>query len=233
MGAGLRRHRVVRPAAQGGRPAHAQHLLRPSRPHLLRGHRPQSARDPIRPGDAEQYPPGRGGLHDGLAVRARIDTSVTPPPAKDTQLWQFTGSHLTTYSGARGTMLGPWTTSKIIETSTGASTGTVMASPSALGNHGQDFGVWLRSLPLTYTSAFAGYADSTGPFRFVSTALTVPATAGAPCERRRGAGYPGAQRRRDPATVREHRGLARRWRGQHQLHLQRGVRQVHDQPQAR
>ena len=72
-------------------------------------------------------------------------------------------------------MLGPWTTSKIIETSTGASTGTVMASPSALGNHGQDFGVWLRSLPLACTSAFAGYADSTGPFRFVSTALTVPA----------------------------------------------------------
>ena len=50
-----------------------------------------------------------------------------------------------------------------------------MVSPSALRNHGQDFGVWLRSLLLAYTSAFAGYADSTGPFRFVSTALTVPA----------------------------------------------------------
>ncbi len=105
---------------------------------------------------------------------AGIDTSATPPPAKDTQLWQFTGSHLTTYSGARGTMLGPWTTSKIIETSTGASTGTVMASPSALGNHGQDFGVWLRPLPLTYTSGFAG-TRSAPPVRFVSTALTVPA----------------------------------------------------------
>ena len=40
--------------------------------------------------------------------------SVTPPLTRDTQLWQFTGSHLTTYSGARGTMLGPWTTSKIM-----------------------------------------------------------------------------------------------------------------------
>jgi Peptidase A4 family len=106
---------------------------------------------------------------------ARVDTSVTPPPARDTRLWQFTGIHLTTYSGTRGTMLGPWTTSKIIETSTGASTGTVVASPSALQNYGQDFGVWLRPLPLAYTSAFAGYADSTGPFRFISTALTVPA----------------------------------------------------------
>jgi hypothetical protein len=72
-------------------------------------------------------------------------------------------------------MLGPWATSKIIATNAGASTGSVVASPSALRNHGQDFGVWLRSLPLTYTPAFAGYADSTGPFRFVSTALTVPA----------------------------------------------------------
>ncbi len=105
----------------------------------------------------------------------RTDTSMTPPPARDTRLWQFTGSHLTTYSGVRGTMLGPWTTRKIIETSTGTSTGTVVASPSTLGNHGQDFSLWLRPLPLAYTSAFAGYADSTGPFRYLSTALTVPA----------------------------------------------------------
>jgi hypothetical protein len=102
-------------------------------------------------------------------------SGITPPPARDTQLWQFSGTHLTAYSGARGTMLGPWATSKIIATNAGASTGSVVASPSALRNHGQDFGVWLRSLPLTYTPAFAGYADSTGPFRFVSTALTVPA----------------------------------------------------------
>lgn len=72
-------------------------------------------------------------------------------------------------------MLGSWTTSKIVATNADASTGSVVASPSALRNHGQDFGVWLRSLLLAYTPAFAGYPDSTGPFRFVSTDLTVPA----------------------------------------------------------
>jgi len=118
----------------------------------------------------------RGGVEyttAGLYVLAYA--FITPPPARDTQLWQFAGTRLTTYSGARGTMLGPWTTSKIIATNGGVSAGSVVASPSALRDHGQDFGVWLRSLPLTYTSAFAGYADSTGPFRFVSADLTVPA----------------------------------------------------------
>jgi len=118
----------------------------------------------------------RGGVEYTMA-RLYVFTysGLTPPPARDTQLWQFAGTRLTTYGGARGTMLGPWTTSKIIATSAGSSAGSVVASPSALRNHGQDFGVWLRSLPLARTSAFAGYMDSTGPFRFVSTALTVPA----------------------------------------------------------
>lgn len=59
-------------------------------------------------------------------------------------------------------------------TSTGTGSGTVVASPSPLRDNGQSFGVWLRALPVTYTSAFAGYADSGGPLRFVSTTLTVP-----------------------------------------------------------
>lgn len=100
--------------------------------------------------------------------------SSTAPPAADIQLWQFAGSHITTYSGDHGTILGPWTTSKVSMTSTGTAPGTIVASPSPLRDKGQSFGVWLRALPVTYTSAFAGYVDSGGPFRFVSTTLTVP-----------------------------------------------------------
>jgi len=59
-------------------------------------------------------------------------------------------------------------------TSTGTAPVTVVASPSPLRDNGQSFGVWLRALPVTYTSAFAGYVDSGGPFRFVSTTRTVP-----------------------------------------------------------
>jgi hypothetical protein len=66
------------------------------------------------------------------------------PPAADTRLWQFTGSRLTTYSGDHGTITGPWATSKVITTSTGTASGTVILSPSGRSAGGRDFGVWLR-----------------------------------------------------------------------------------------
>ena len=96
------------------------------------------------------------------------------PPQADTRLLQFTGSKVTTYRGDHGTILGPWATWKHITTSTGTAAGTVKASPSELSNGGANFDVWLRALPLTYTSGFAGYTDSIGPFRFISTTMTMP-----------------------------------------------------------
>jgi hypothetical protein len=97
------------------------------------------------------------------------------PPATDIRLWQVTGARLTTYTGVRGTVTGPWQTSPVIETTSGTATGTVLTSPAALGNGGADFSIWLRPLPLAYTQSFAGYVNSVGPFRFVDTSLTVPA----------------------------------------------------------
>jgi hypothetical protein len=66
------------------------------------------------------------------------------PPAAGTRLWQFTGSRLTTYSGDHGTITGPWTTSKMITTTTGTVSGTVIVSPSGLSSNGQNFAAWLR-----------------------------------------------------------------------------------------
>jgi hypothetical protein len=96
------------------------------------------------------------------------------PPQADTQLVKFTGCRVATYSGDRGTLTGPWATWKYVTTSTGTAAGTVTASPSALSGGGADFGVRLRAVPTTYTSGFAGYTDSGGPFRYISTALTMP-----------------------------------------------------------
>jgi hypothetical protein len=67
-----------------------------------------------------------------------------PQPTTDTRAWEFTDTHLTTYTGVHGTVVGPWQTSKVIGTTTGTSTGTVVVSPSRLRNSGQNFGVWLR-----------------------------------------------------------------------------------------
>jgi len=78
------------------------------------------------------------------AVLDVLAAGTVPPPAADTQLWNFTGSHLTTYTGVHGTVSGPWQTSQEIKTTDGTATGTVVTSPSGLSNGGQNFGVWLR-----------------------------------------------------------------------------------------
>jgi hypothetical protein len=80
--------------------------------------------------------------------RARVvdyldnDTVVAPPA--DVRLWAFTGTRVTTYGGTRGSILGPWATSQMIDTTDGMAAGAVVMSPSALSNAGQDFTVWLR-----------------------------------------------------------------------------------------
>ena len=97
------------------------------------------------------------------------------PPQADTRMLAFTGTRVTTYTGAHGTLTGPWATGQYITTTTGTAAGTVKASPSGLSNGGADFGVWLRALPLEYTTGFAGYGTGGGPFRFIATTMTVPA----------------------------------------------------------
>jgi hypothetical protein len=114
-------------------------------------------------------------IYSQASLTASIDPAVTPPPATDTRLWRFSSTRLTTYTGVHGTMLGPWTTSEVIDTSTGTSSGRVAASPSQLSNNGQSFGVWLRAVPRGYNQGFAGYDDSKGPFRYIATTVTVPA----------------------------------------------------------
>jgi hypothetical protein len=78
------------------------------------------------------------------AILDVLAAGTVPPPAADTRLWNFTGSHLTTYTGVHGTVLGPWQASQEIKTTDGTATGTVVTSPSGLSNGGQNFGVWLR-----------------------------------------------------------------------------------------
>jgi hypothetical protein len=76
-------------------------------------------------------------------VLVSIDNgAVTPPPA-DIRLWNFTGTSTTTYSGAHGTLLGPWATAEWIDTTDGTAAGTVVADPITVGTGGA-FSVWLH-----------------------------------------------------------------------------------------
>jgi hypothetical protein len=79
-----------------------------------------------------------------------------PPFIHSFRINQFLQGALTTYSGARGSFTGPWTTSKVLATSNGLlpPSGTTRVSPSALWTDGlpangavranDAFGVWAR-----------------------------------------------------------------------------------------
>jgi hypothetical protein len=107
-------------------------------------------------------------------LTGNAEGGLVAPPAADTRLWAVSGARLTTDTGTHGTVTGPWQTSKIIQTVTGTAASTVIRSPSGLWNGGANFGVWLRAVPVTYTTGFAGYTDDGGPFRFAGTTMTVP-----------------------------------------------------------
>jgi hypothetical protein len=88
------------------------------------------------------------------------DSTGTPIPLpfflQQFRINQFLQGALTTYSGARGSFVGPWTTSKVIATSNGLNppSGTTRVSPNGLWSDGltangavrpsDAFGVWAR-----------------------------------------------------------------------------------------
>jgi hypothetical protein len=74
------------------------------------------------------------------AEAAVYETGYTSAVTTGFKLWAFTGTQVTTYSGVKGTLLGSWTTDKLVAVSGGV---TVM-SPSVLQSNGQAFGVWRR-----------------------------------------------------------------------------------------
>ena len=88
-------------------------------------------------------------------VLVMFSNSTVIPPPTDTQVWQFTDNLVTTYRGDHGTMIGPWATSRWVDTTDGTRTGAVVADASVLSNtlkevpyagqgSGHDFSVWLR-----------------------------------------------------------------------------------------
>lgn len=88
---------------------------------------------------------GTHALFNAVEVAGVLTPNPASPPPGSTRLFEFSGSAATTYSGVHGTMTGPWTTSEIVDTTNGQTSGQVVMSPSFLYGRGADFGVWLRS----------------------------------------------------------------------------------------
>ena len=49
-------------------------------------------------------------------IAAMIGNDTVTPPQADTRIWAFADSRITTYSGDHGTILGPWATSELTDT---------------------------------------------------------------------------------------------------------------------
>jgi hypothetical protein len=87
---------------------------------------------------------GTSAIFNAAQVDAVLTNPASPPPSA-IRLWQFTNSGVTTYTGAHGTMTGPWATNTVVDTTNGHRSGQVVMSPSFLFNKGADFGAWLRN----------------------------------------------------------------------------------------
>jgi hypothetical protein len=75
------------------------------------------------------------------AEAAGVISNPSRVPPGSTRLWAFRNTRVTTSSGVHGTMLGPWTTTKIVDLTP---SGRIVYSPSPLWHNGQNFGAWLR-----------------------------------------------------------------------------------------
>jgi hypothetical protein len=71
-------------------------------------------------------------------------TSLAALPASQFPAFDFTQSAATTYTGSRGTLTGPWTTSQIIMTNP-STTSPILASNPVLWDGGANFGTWIRA----------------------------------------------------------------------------------------
>jgi hypothetical protein len=78
----------------------------------------------------------------GAAVRAGGPTS---PATRETRLWTFADTRLTTTDGFRGGILGPWDTLRIIGSPAGWRDRTVILWPSWPGNRAGNFSIWWRT----------------------------------------------------------------------------------------
>lgn len=81
------------------------------------------------------------------SIRARVDDSKTLAPPESVRLWSVKAVHITTDSGVRGSVLGRWSTSKLIDTVDGTSGSNVVLYATNPWHNSQNFGIWLSEFP--------------------------------------------------------------------------------------
>jgi hypothetical protein len=81
------------------------------------------------------------------SITCRVDDSRTIAPPASVRLWSVKAVHITSYSGVRGSVIGRWSTSELIDTLDGTSGSNVVLIATTPWHHSQNFGIWLAEFP--------------------------------------------------------------------------------------
>jgi hypothetical protein len=81
------------------------------------------------------------------SVTAGVDSTKVHAPVESIKLWSVKAVRITSYSGVRGTVIGPWSTSELMESLDGTSGSNVVLSPRPLWGNNQNFTIWLMEWP--------------------------------------------------------------------------------------
>jgi hypothetical protein len=89
-----------------------------------------------------------GTVYRQASATASLDNAAAGAPLNPVRLWSFKSVRVTSYSGIRGTVTGPWLTTELIDTLDGTSHGQWVLFPRPpWGNSDQNFTVWMPESP--------------------------------------------------------------------------------------
>jgi hypothetical protein len=89
-----------------------------------------------------------GIVYRQASATASLDNAAAGAPLDAVRLWSFRSVRVTSYSGIRGTVTGPWLTTELIDTLDGTSSGQWVLFPRPpWGNSDQNFTVWMPEFP--------------------------------------------------------------------------------------
>jgi len=89
-----------------------------------------------------------GIAYQHASATASLDNATAGAPLDAVRLWSFRSVRVTSYSGIRGTVVGPWPTTELIDTLDGTSSSQWVLFPRPpWGDSDQNFTVWMPEFP--------------------------------------------------------------------------------------
>jgi hypothetical protein len=89
-----------------------------------------------------------GTVYRQASATASLDNAAAGAPLNAVRLWSFKSVRVTSYSGIRGTVTGPWLSTELIDTLDGTSSSQWVLFPRPpWGDSDQNFTIWMPEFP--------------------------------------------------------------------------------------